>query len=102
MDDLEIARAALAVNAGVAATLRREFGLEHARSGYKPLVRSRTTRMQELAKIPPEVGRVHVLWAIDAGRVAVEWSVGDRFCHAIVPRIAVLRHRRLSGRRKHG
>jgi hypothetical protein len=101
MDELEIARRTLAVNAGLAARLRR-IGLERTRRGYEPYARARRVqRMEQIARIPRGVDRFHVLWPNkDGSTVTIEWSDGIRVYYAIVPKIAVQRHDRQAGRRK--
>jgi len=92
--ELEHARARLAHHGNLAAAVRRRFGLEWTRNGYRALIK-RTVRMQELVKVPRGVD-VHVL-RLDPKRATavVEWSdTQGRIHQAEVPQIALVRYAR--------
>ena len=100
--ELELARARLAYRAGLAAAVRRQCGLEWTVSGYRALAKTRRVRMQQeqLARVPRGVGKIHILWS-DLDTYTIEWSDGERVFYATVSRIAVDRHLRQAGRRRH-
>jgi hypothetical protein len=93
--DLESSRARLSVLGRIAGAVRRQFGLEYTRHGYRVLPRIRMAHMEQRLRAPFDV-EIHIV-RMDAkeGTAVIEWEdARGRIRQAVVPEIAIARHAR--------
>jgi hypothetical protein len=91
--EIDVERARLSFLASIAATIRRQTGLEWSPRGYR-LRRIRMTRMEQRLRAP--LVDLHIV-RIDPkeATAVVEWEdARGRIRQAVVPQIAIARHAR--------
>jgi hypothetical protein len=97
--EFESSRARLALLSGVAAAIRRQFGLEWSPRGYR-LRRTRMARMERMVRAPADVDLHIVRRDAKAGTAVIEWEdARGRIRQAEVPQVALQRHARRYGAR---
>jgi len=103
MIEIELVQRRLRVRSAIAAAVRRATGMEMLAGGGYLALPKRKVRMEQIAKVPKDIDRLHLLWVTDRGdQAVVELLSGERVRYAVLPLVALQRYARQMGRRRNG